>query len=428
MNRHLIYRVLTAILLSTGIAHADVTYHNYNEMAAPGNPQPAPQPAPPYEGTGRISNVTRQRGGELYVLDLSRPLPLTQLKAKSKTGRVKIIGVNLITEKKERISVKAFSNITVADTEEALASEILTADVGISALEIQAEAMGGAAALEINALSNKEIPQLTLREDATCKIKLDPYLKEKLDIVQRWAARVESSAVGSIQEKYATKEFNKYVAEFIAALKVDKSSYASTEYTLTLLNFFAERYNASRSESAAETAYRSLATETFNSFLASIQSDQPCRNVSSENLINITLDFQKRNEAVKPDSRAGKLYEMMVLQIGKIIPSHYRRELTTKAYDFRQADTEGNKYYKLFTSSKPESFLKGTHLEMSLAAYAAAEQSLIKEVQKMDNEKRYELIVEFQAKYNNPSQYHQETMMKYLLILSEQGTLFKIFK
>lgn len=427
MDRHLVYRAFTAIILSTGIAHADATYQNSSEVFAPGIEQP-PQPVPPFEGTGRIGEVTRQKGGDLYILDLSRAVPLTQLKAKAKAGKIKIISVNIINEKKERIPVKAFSGITIADTEEALASEILSSDIGVSTIEVQAEAMGGAATLDIKAISNKEAPQLSLREDYACKIKTDPYLKEKLDIVQRWAGRVESSAAGSIQEKYAIKEFNKYVAEFISALKTDKSSYASTEYTLTLLNFFAERYNASRNESAAETAYKALATETFNALLASIQSDQPCRNVSSEGLINIALDFQKRNETVKPDSRAGKLYEMMVVQIGKIIPSQYRRELATKSYDFRQADTEGNKYYKLFITSKPESFLKATHLEMSLAAYAVAEQSLIREVQKMDNEKRYELIVEFQAKYNNPAQYHQETMMKYLLIISEQGTLFKIFK
>jgi hypothetical protein len=307
-----------------------------------------------------------------------------------------------------------------------LASEIFTSEVGIMAIEIQAEAMGGDATLDVKAVSNKEAPQLALRQELACKQKIDAILKEKLDIVQRWAARVEGSVPGSIQEKYAIKEFNKYVADFNATLNTDKASFASTDYTLTLLNLFAERYNASRENSAAETAYKSMATESFNVLLTSIQSQLPCRTISSEGLTNIALDFQKRSEAAKQDSRAGKLYESMIVQISKVIPTQYRKELATKNFDFRQADTEGNKYYKLYTTSKPESFLKGTHLEMSLAAYGHAEQSLIKEVQQMDNEKRYALIVEFQAKYDDPTHFHQETMMKYLMIISEQGNLFRI--
>ncbi len=423
MNRRKVYQTLTSILLlhTAGVAHA-----SFNSSYQDGAALASALAAVPYEGTARIANITRQRNGELYILDLSKAVPLTQLKVKPSTGRIRIIGANLITEKKERIAVKALTNVTIAATEEALASELFSLDTGIASIEIQAEAMGGEATLDLKAISNKEVPQLSLREEMSCKQKLDTILKEKLDIVQRWAGRIDASAPGSIQEKYAIKEFNKYVSDFNATLKTDKASFASTEYTLTLLNFFAERYNSSRDSSAAETAYKSMATETFNVLLDSAQSELPCRTISSEGLTNIALDFQKKSETAKSESRAGKLYETMIIQIAKIIPPQYRRELATKSLDFRQADTEGNKYYKLLLASKPESFLKSTHLDMSLSAYTVAEQALVKEVQQMDNEKRYQLIVEFQAKYNDPAHFHQETMMKYLLIISEQGTLFRI--
>jgi hypothetical protein len=425
MERLWVAKVLTSILLlQAGIANADIYNSSYQDNEAFAS-VPA-QPTPPYEGTARIATITRQKNGEIYVLDLAKAIPLTQLKVKPSAGRLKIYGANLITEKNERIPVKALSNVTISATDAAVPSESIALEIGIAAIEIQAEAMGGDAALDVKAISNKEIPQMTLREDLACKQKIDAILKEKLDIVQRWAARIEGSAPGSIQEKYAIKEFNKYVNDFNSTLKTDKSSYASTEYTLTLLNFFAERYNASRADSATEAAYKSMATETFGVLLASIQSELPCRTISSEGLINIALDFQKRSDDAKADSRAGKLYNSMIIDISKVIPTQYRKELATKSYDFRQADTEGNKYYKLFLASKPESFLKGTHLEMSLAAYAAAQQALTKEVLQMDNEKRYTLIVEFQAKYNDPDHFHQETMMKYLMIISEQGTLFRI--
>ncbi|WP_413612498.1 beta-sandwich domain-containing protein [Bdellovibrio sp. HCB-110] len=421
-----VYLLTSVLLLSTsGIAQTDtnISYQNAYEVFTSTQAEPAL-----YEGTARIADITRQAGGGLYILDLVRPTSLTQLKVKPSVGRLKIIAANLITEKQERVPIKALTNVVISATNQALVSENLSSSVGIAAIEIQAEAMGGPASLDVKAISNKEAPQLALREELACKKKIDPILKDRLDTVQKWAARIEGSAQGSIQEKYAIKEFNKYVTEFIDTLKTSKSSYLSTEYTLTVLNFLVERYNVSRAGSAAETAYKSMSTETFDVLLASIQNPQPCHSITSEGLINIALDFQKRYEVAKADSRAGKMYETMIVQIGKFIPTQYRKELAAKNYDFRQADNEGNKYYKLFTTSKPDSILKGTHREMSLAAYAIAEQALLREVVQMDNEKKYELIVEFQTKYNDPTHYHQETMMKYLLILSEKGTLFRILE
>nr|WP_295901997.1 beta-sandwich domain-containing protein [uncultured Bdellovibrio sp.] len=428
MDRHWAQRILTSILVLqvAGVAHAETTLPSFlNGFAADPGAQAA---QPPYEGVGRIADITRKAGGDLYRLDLAKPVPLTQIKAKPSVGRVKLVSVTLVTDKKERIPVKTLSNVIVANTDPALISENITGDAGIATIEVQAEAMWGAAGLDVSAISNKEAPQLALREPMSCDKKMDAALKEKLDTVQVWAGRAEGSAQGSIQEKYATKEFNRYVNEFIAALRDSKASYLSTEYTLTLLNFFTERHNASRAGSAAEQAYKNMATETFEVFLASLENekDQECRAMSSEGLTNIALDFQKKYDASKPDSRARKIYEMMISRIGKFIPTQYRKELAAKNYNFRQADAEGYKYYKLFTTSKPDSFLKPTHQEMSMNAYAVAEQALTREVQQMDSEKRYQLIVEYQAKYNDPTQYPQEVMLKYLIILSENGTLFEI--
>ncbi len=426
MDRHVAQRILTSILVLqiAGVAHAATTNassSNWVGLAAPAEPQPIPS----YEGIGKIADITRQTGGDTYRLDLAKALPLTSLKAKPKTGRVKIISVTLVTDKKDRIPVKAMTNVVLADTNPALVSEALSPDTSVAVIEVQAEAMGGAASLDINAISNKEVPQLALREELSCSKKADTVLKDKLDVVQLWASRIEASTQGSWQEKYAIKEFNKYVTDFITTLKAGQTSYASTEYTLTLLNFFTERHNASRVDSAIEAAYKTMTTETFDVFLASLQVDDTCRVVSSEGLINIALDFQKRYEAGKPDSRGRKLYEMMISKLGKFIPTQYRKELATKNYNFRQADAEGYKYYKLFSASKHESLLKSTHTEMSTNAYAVAEKALAREVKDMDNEKTYQLIVEFQTKYNDAANYPQDMMMKYLMVLSEHSIFLR---
>jgi hypothetical protein len=389
-----------------------------------------------YEGSARISEITRKGGGDLYRLDLAKPIPLSMIKAKAKSGKVKIVSINLVNEKNEKVALKAFNNVVLSDSDKELSADNSGNNLSVLGIEIQAEAMGGNASLDIGAVSNLEAPKLALRSGGngggnsddnsnSCSKQYDAILKEKLDVIQLWAGRAESSVAGSWQEKYASKEFTKYVNEFINAIKTEKTSVASTDYTLTLLNFFTERHNASRPDSAADQGYKSLANVTFEVFLASLQGDQTCRVVSSDSLIKIALDFQKRQEANKPDSRARKVYEGMISQIGKLIPTHYRKEIAAKNFNFRQADTEGYKYFKLFASSKAESFLKGTYQEMSVNAYAVAEQALLKEVKSLNNEQTYQLIVEFQTKYNDSANYPQEIMLKYLTILSEHSNFLK---
>lgn len=382
----------------------------------------------PLEGLGRIGDVTRQTGGALYRLDMAKALPLNSIKAKPSAGRVKILSVTLVDDSGERTTIKSFENITISSTDQALIADLAGTTAPTAVIEVQAEAMGGKAALDISAISTKEMPKLTLRtEEVACKKNLDATLKEHLDVVQVWAGRAEVSAPGSIQEKYATKEFNRYVNEFITVLKADKAAFASTEYTVTLLNFFAERHNTARAESAADVAYKNMAMETFSVFLLALQSDQACYNIGSEGMIKIATDFQKRLEGQKADSRARKLYETFVVGVGKLIPGQHRKELAAKNLSFRRADAEGHKYHKLVTTSKPDNFLKATHQEMSTSAYLVAEAALTKEVKTMTSDERYELIVEYQAKYNDAANYPAEIMMKYLIILSESGTLFKIY-
>ncbi|MNL41819.1 hypothetical protein D3C87_1642430 [compost metagenome] len=136
----------------------------------------------------------------------------------------------------------------------------------------------------------------------------------------------------------------------------------------------------------------------------------------------IAVDFNKRQGTVGKGSRAEGLYESMAGRIRDFVPPQYSKELATKNLSFRQADTEGTKYYKLFMGDPAEGFLKNIYRDMSGSAYAVAEQSLLKEVKQMDIEQRYQLIVEYQAKYNeNSNEFPKATALRYLTILSQQG-------
>ncbi|MBO9665225.1 MAG: beta-sandwich domain-containing protein [Bdellovibrio sp.] len=410
--------VASVLLLQTpGLASAQT--NNYsginNDLATLAGPQAQ------YEGVGRLGDITRQTGGKLYRLDAVKAVPLNLLKVRAKANRLKIYSVSLITENQERIAVKNLANATVTPDKE-MASEALANTAAIAAIEIQAESIGGVANVEISAVSSVEAPQLNLKGDddwGTCNSKLDPLLKDKLEFVQVWAGRAEASVAGSYQEKYANKQLNKYIGDFLSTLKGDKSAYSSIGYTLTLLNFFVERNNASRVGSEVDQGYNTLAAETFNVFLASFQSDQTCRFVASEELMNMAIDFQKRREGYKADSRASKIYEMYITKLAAFIPGQYGKEVVERNLSFRQADAEGYKFYQQFTQSKPENALKVMYQGVSASAYARAAVALTREVQSLNNEQTYQLIVEFQAKYNDSANYPQDAILKYLTILSE---------
>ncbi|MNK01240.1 hypothetical protein D3C87_190350 [compost metagenome] len=436
MDRRLIYKCLVSILLlqSSSIVHAEMLEAMAEKgksgstlPAPPSAPAPPTRPAPPaqsqYEGIGRVENITRRIGGEIYRFDLVKAIPLTRLDAKSKMGRVKIIAATLLTDKNERIPVRNLVTDSLLPKDPALVSENLTSNAAILAIEIHAEAMGGIANLDIKAVSNREAPRLTLRGSmpvSSCKTNIDGTLKAKLDPIQLWASRAEGSAPDSIQEKFAGTQLNKYVNEFVATLR-SNNSYSSTTYVLTLLNFFTERYNASRAGGPTEASYKTMTTETYNILLGAIQNEIPCRKFTTEDLMNIAVDFNKRHDAAGEGTRAAGIYETMMNRIRDFAPLQYRKELATKNLNFRQADTEGTKYYKLFMSDTGEGFLKATHRDMSAYAYAVAEQALVREVKQMDIEQKYQLIVEYQAKYNeNTADFPRTTALRYLTILSQQ--------
>lgn len=437
MNRRQIYKcMLSALVLSAAsFSHAD-DFQTFADKAKkptsqlpapPPAPAPAPAPRPPqsqFEGTGRIENITRRIGGEIYRFDLAKSMPLVRVEAKSKLGRVKIIAVSLVTEKSERVPVRNLVTDSLLDSEAALVSENLNSASSITAIEVHAEAMGGPANLDIKVVASRETPRLILRDALpvnSCKTNIDATLKTKLDPIQLWAGRAEGSGADTVQEKFAGTQLNKFVADFLSTLK-SGNSYTSAPYLVTLLNFFAERYNASRVGGPAESAYRTMASESYNVLLSAIQNELPCRKFSTEDLMNIAVDFNKRQTAAGKNSRAGEMYETMMNRIRDFVALQYRKDLGAKNLSFRQADTEGTKYYKLFLGEAQEGFLKTTYRDMSGYAYAVAEQSLLKEVKSMDIEQRYQLIVEYQAKYNdNGNDFPKATALRYLTILSQQG-------
>lgn len=409
--------------------------------AKPGNPNLPNPPAPPtqpdlppsqgqFEGVGRIDQVTRNQGGEIYRLDLSKALPLVRIEAKSKLGRSKVYSTNLVTDKNERIPVRQLAGIYVDEASQAISSELLNTDATITAIEILAEAMGGESALEIKAFSTKEAPKLALGSrvpDFSCKKSIDSLLKDKLDPIQLWVSRAEAAAPGSVQEKFAGNQLKDQVADFIATMKTG-GSYTSSTYLLTLLNFFADQYNAVRAGGVSEPAYKNLLQGTFDVIVLSVQTELPCRKYPSASLISIASDLNKKYSAMPDSAKAKPLYGTIMNKIRDFAPAQYRKEIAAANYTFRQADTEGTNYYKLFVSSQEGSFLKNTHRDMSAYAFVVAEQALTKEVKLMDIEQRYQLIVEYQAKYNSNTDFPQAVAGRYLAILADQSYWARILK
>lgn len=421
----LVSRVLLFVLAGAQISFAAPEVGNKPDLPKP--PAPPSEPTPPpgetqYEGVGRIDQVTRDRGGDLYRLDLIKTLPLVRIEAKSRLGRMKIYSVSLVTDKNEKVPVRQLMGVNVDEPMAPISSEIFQTKTGIVAIEILAEAMGGEAALEIKAFSTKEAPRLALGSRIpafSCKRNLDALLKDKLDPVQLWVGRAEAAAPGSVQEKFAGNQLRDQVKDFIATMNTG-GTFTSTPYILTLMNFFVDQYNAVRGGGVSEPAYKSLLTGTYDMLIVSIQNELPCRKFPSAELIKMAMDFNKKHQSMPADARGRALFATMMAKVRDYAPDQYRKELAAANMTFREADAEGTKYYKMYVGSKDGDFLKDTNKNMSAYAFMIAEQALKVEVKMMDIEQKYQLIVEYQAKYNANNEFPQAVAMRYLNILSEE--------
>ncbi|MFS4458718.1 beta-sandwich domain-containing protein [Bdellovibrio sp. HCB2-146] len=412
-------RVFLCLALAAPVVHA-APGQLPKPPAPPSQPNPPPKD-PQYEGVGRIDQVSRQGGGEIYRLDLVKAIPLVRLEAKSKMGRLKIYSTALVTDKNERIPVRQLAGVTLDDSMQPLSSEIFNVQAGIAAIEILAEAFGGEASLEIKAFSTKEAPKLsqgTRPPEYSCKRNIDALLKDKLEPVQLWVARAEASAPGSVQEKFAGNQLKEQVKDFVATLKTT-GSYSSTPYLLTLINFFMDQYNSVRAGGVSEPAYKDLLNSTFSVLLFAVQNELPCRRFPSDALIKMSMDLNKKYLEMSESARARPILLNIMTKIRDFAPEQYRKEVTATNPTFREADTEGTKYYIMFTKAKDEDFLKTTHRNMSAYAFVVAEQALQREVKMMDIEQRYQLIVEYQAKYNSNTDFPQAVAARYLQILAD---------
>ncbi|WP_347358584.1 beta-sandwich domain-containing protein [Bdellovibrio sp.] len=396
--------------------------------APPTRPTEPPQ-APQYEGVGRIDQITRDRGGDLYRLDLIKSLPLVRLEAKSKLGRMKIYSVALVTDKSEKIQVRQFVGLTLDEAQAPLSSEMFQTSVNITGIEVLAEAMGGEAALEIKAFSTKEAPRLTLGSripSFSCKRNIDALLKDKLDPVQLWVKRAESSAPGSVQEKFAGNQLKEQVKDFVATMNT-AGSYTSHTYLVTLMNFFADQYNAVRAGGVSEPAYKDLLMATYDVLVIAIQNELPCRRYPSDVLLGVAMDFNKKVKAMPADGRARPLFTTIMNKIRDFAPEQYRKEITAANLSFRESDNEGSKYFKMYMTAPDGDFLKDTNKNMSAYAFVMAEQALKREVKMMDIEQRFQLIVEYQGKMNSGTEIPQAVAARYLNILAEETYGFPLF-
>lgn len=432
-------KTFLTILISAQLAHADSLYEiNNSDLPKPTPPtlpptQPPQQPQPPsekqYEGVGLLEQVTREKGGDIYRLDLAKALPLSRIEAKSKLGRLKIYAVNLITEKNEKIPVRQLSGINIDEPLPPTSSELFDVRIPVTSVEILAEAMGGEAALEVKVFSPKEAPKLNAGNRIpafSCKKNIDTILKDKLDPVQLWVSRAESSTPGSVQEKFAGNQLKEQIREFILNLKMS-GTYTSTGYLNTLLNFFGDQLNSVRLGGVAEPAYRELLNATYEVLLISIQNEIPCRRYPSDSLIKMAVELYTKHEAMPNEARSRAFFNAAMTKIRDFAPDQYRKELASINMTFKDADSEGVKYYLQFLKAKDGEFLKETHKNMSVYAFVVAEQSLKREVKLMDIEQRYQLIVEYQAKYNANADFPQAVAARYLNILAEETFGYKFF-
>ncbi|WP_413583245.1 beta-sandwich domain-containing protein [Bdellovibrio sp. HCB288] len=426
-------KILLLVLASAQMASANPSAADKGRGQLPKPPAPPTQPTQPpseatYSGTGRIESITRSVGGEIYRLELIKALPLVRIELSSKLGRAKVYSATLVTTQNDRIPLRQLTGININDGNQPVSSEIVTTQASIMAVEVLAEAMGGEAAMDITAHSTKEAPRLAVGNripEYSCKRNLDALLKDKLEPVQLWVGRAEGAAAGSVQEKFAGNQLKDQVREFISTMRTN-GAYASSAYLVTLINFFADQYNAVRVGGVSEPAYRDLLSATMDVLTIAMQNELPCRKFSSDTLLKMSAEFHKKLQTMAADARARASFEKLAIKVRDFAPEQYRKEILAASLTFREGEAQGLKLYKEYIAAKDGEFLKDASKNMSASAFLVAENALKVEVRMMDVEQRYQMIVEFQAKYNSNGEYPQAVAQRYLNILAEYTLGYKL--
>lgn len=116
-----------------------------------------------YAGTLKITSMSRKSGGTLYQMSLQKGLILNRLEIKVENQRLKVHSARVLTESGRAITVREFADSRILNTGDVLVSENLNLSEKISSVELTAESYGGSADISVQALSNYEVPKMTLK-------------------------------------------------------------------------------------------------------------------------------------------------------------------------------------------------------------------------------------------------------------------------
>ncbi|UXR65822.1 beta-sandwich domain-containing protein [Bdellovibrio bacteriovorus] len=116
-----------------------------------------------YSGSLQITSMSRKSGGTLYQMTLQKALILNRLEIKVENQRLKIHSARVLTEGGRSITVREFADSRILNTGDVLTSENLNLSEKITSVELMAESYGGSANISVRALSNYEVPKMTLK-------------------------------------------------------------------------------------------------------------------------------------------------------------------------------------------------------------------------------------------------------------------------
>lgn len=176
--------IIALLSLTQNMAHAtvivDLPDPSSDDFNGSDLPLPDSSPAPiqtEYVGNLSLDSLTRKSGGDLYAVELQRPIHISRLELKVTANRLKIHLAALITESGARIDVRDFKNSEVIGTHKTITSEKLNVDERVQSIEFYFESYSGNANASLKVISADDVAKLTLTQKPVADTPTAPAVK-----------------------------------------------------------------------------------------------------------------------------------------------------------------------------------------------------------------------------------------------------------
>lgn len=221
--------------------------------------------------------------------------------------------------------------------------------------------------------------------------------------LQYWSSEMQRAAYGSSSYRYAEQELRNR-GEAMKSLAADTERFALMRFQdledATVK--YNDKMNSAAYGSVAYRAYGEISSSLAKAMEQSLQRQMGCLAYSSEELLSLAQDFDRKQSSSAYGSRLYNAYKNLASESYSTARQAARDELQSLG-SFQVAERMGIRFSDMMASSAYGSSLYNSTKEMSQLSMNRAEELFRGDVRYMGGREKYELIKSYEAKMNSSS-------------------------